>query len=195
MVTSINKQIRQSIKHWYIPLIIGIILVATAIGVFTSPVKSYLALTMLFSISFLISGLIETTFAIVNRESIDNWGWPLTLGIITTLVGVMLVLNPEISMITLPLYIGFMVMFRSIMAIGWSLDLKGYGVLDWGNLMVLGVLGTIFSFILIWNPLFAGLTIVMWTGISLLISGIFSIYLAFKFKKLNNATKESVEIK
>jgi uncharacterized membrane protein HdeD (DUF308 family) len=176
------------LKHWYLPLIIGIIFIGTGIYTFFSPVSSYLALTLLFSISFLVSGIMDTIFAITNRDRIDNWGWAIALGILTLLVGILLIAKPDISIIALPLFVGFMVMFRSFGAISSAIDLKRYGVLEWGNLMVIGVLGVIFSFLLIWNPFFSSITIVVWTGLALLAIGIFGVYVAFKLRKLRKGT-------
>lgn len=179
------KQIRQRIKHWYVPLIVGLILIATAIWTFISPVESFVALSILFSISFLSSGLLEIYFALVNREEIENWGWSLAFGVLSAVIGVLLLINPEISLVTLPFYVGFTVLFRSISAIAWSVDMKRYGILDWANLMVIGVLGLIFSFILLWNPIFAGFTIVFWAGLTLFLSGLFSVFFSVKLRKLN----------
>ena len=134
------KQIKQSVKHWYLHLIIGLIFIAVGLWVFTSPVHSYVALTIVFSISFLVSGIMEIFFATSNREVLENWGWTLALGIFTALVGVMLIANPEISALTLPLYVGFMLMLRSFWAIGSAFDLKDYGVKGWGVSLIIGVL-------------------------------------------------------
>ncbi len=195
MTNPFIKKITESVRHWYIPLIVGMILIGTAIWTFSYPAESYLVLTTVFSLSFLFSGILEIFFAVANRKELDNWGWTLTLGIMTALVGVMLLTNPEISMISLPLYVGFVLMFRSFVAMGIAIDLKNYGVLEWGTLMVIGVLGLIFSLILIRNPIFAGMTLVFWTGTALLLSGVFNIYVAMKLKNLhkswNNAFKES----
>ncbi len=51
MSTQIFKMVRNSIKYWYIPLIVGIILIGLGIYTFTSPQESYLALALLFSLS------------------------------------------------------------------------------------------------------------------------------------------------
>ncbi len=196
MANHFIKNLKDSVKHWYLPLIVGIILIGTGIWTFSSPEESYLALSIIFAISFLLSGILEVVFAISNKNEIDSWGWTLAFGIMTALVGVMLLVHPEISMISLPLYVGFMVMFRSFGAIGIAMDLKSYGVLEWGTLMVIGVLGLIFSFILIWNPIFAGMTIVFWTGFAFLLSGIFNVYAAIKMRSLHKNWDEiSDEIK
>lgn len=193
----ILKTIKNTLKFWYLPLFIGLIFIGVGIYTFTSPLESYLALSVLFSISFLVSGILEIVFSISNRKEMDNWGWTLIFGLITLLMGFLLIIHPGISIATLPLYIGFLVLFRSISAISYAVDLKNYGVADWGNLMIIGVLGVLFSFILIWNPVFAGRTIVFWTGIALLSSGAFGIYLSLKLKKLkdfpNNLSKDLLE--
>ncbi|HRX28447.1 MAG TPA: DUF308 domain-containing protein [Saprospiraceae bacterium] len=186
MSTNFMKTVTNSVKNWWIPLLIGLLFVGTGIYTFMSPVESYVALSFVFAISFLVSGIMEIVFAIGNKDEMDHWGWALVFGILTLIIGGMLVAQPEMSMLTLPLYVGFLILFRSILAIGTALDLKNYGVLDWGNLMVLGVLGVIFSFIMLFNPPFAGMTIVVWTGLAFLAIGVGSIYLAFKLKKLKN---------
>jgi len=180
------KTVTNTVKHWYIPLIVGLIFIGIGIYTLISPLESYLTLSIIFSLSFLFSGLSDTIFSISNRNEMENWGWTLTFGILTFVMGVLLILNPAISIITLPFYVGFVILFRSVMGISYAIELKKYGVLDWGNLMGIGVLGLLFSFILIWNPLFAGFTIVFWTGLAIISGGVFSVYLAFKLKKIKS---------
>jgi len=183
------KTVQRTIKHWYLPLLAGIVLIALGIWTFKEPVDSYVALAFLFSLGFVLSGLFESIFSIVNRDVIDSWGWHLAMGIITLIVGVLMFMNPEITMLTLPFYVGFVILFRSMNAIGVALDLKSYGILDWGNIMAVGIVGIFLAFVLLWNPLFAGLSIVIWTGIALVIAGILNIMISFKLKKIHDIPK------
>lgn len=185
MTTQFSKQIRESIKHWYLPFIIGIVMIGTGIWTFSSPLKSYLALSMVFSFSFLISGVLDISFAIVNRKRIDRWGRQLVMGSITAIIGAILISHPAISMTTLPLYVGFIVLLRSSGAIGTAIDLKNYGEPEWGVLMILGIFGMLFSLILIWNPIFTGITIVAWTAMAFFFSGVFNVYFSFKLRRLH----------
>ena len=187
------KRIKKTIKHWYLPLLAGVIFVVAGVMTFLYPLDSYLALAFLFSLSFVISGLLESFFSISNRKTMDNWGWHLAGGILSLIIGVLLLMNPEVSIITLPFYVGFLIMFRSVMAIGVALDLRNYRVLSWGNLMVTGVLGIIFSFMLLWNPLFGGLTVVTFTGLALITAGILNMVISFKLKKIHDAPKKISE--
>ena len=138
MRKSIFKTFNETIKHWYIPAIVGSIFIAVGIYTFASPATSYVALSILFSLSFLFAGLSEISFSLTNRNEMDNWGWMFTFGVLTTVVGGLLLANPEVSMLTLSFYVGFLIIFRAISAISFSLDLKDYGVADWGALMALG---------------------------------------------------------
>jgi len=137
------------------------------------------------SIFLLITGILEIAFAIANRKGLNNWGWSLASGIIDFLIGILLVSQPAISILILPFYVGFAILFRSVMAMGWAFELKKRAVSDWGYLLAVGILGLLFSFILLWNPLFAGMTIVIYTGWAFIIIGSFQIYLSFRLKKLS----------
>ena len=186
MENSLFKKVKIAIDYWYIPLILGILFVGIGIWSFVTPLAAYLTLTFLFSVSFLVSGIFEIVFALSNRKKIDHWGWTLASGIVGLVVGILLVSNSLISITLLPLYVGFVVLFRSVMAIIIAFNLKSYSVPDWKNLLFLGILGTIFSFLLLWNPIFAGLSLVYWTAFAFIAIGIFYIYFSFKLKKIHD---------
>ncbi|WP_415542729.1 HdeD family acid-resistance protein [Empedobacter stercoris] len=162
----------------------GVLLIVFGIYIFTTPLETYATLTMLFSLSFLFSGIAETFFSVQNRKIIEGWGWYLTGGILNTVIGLMLLSRPEISAFTLPLVVGFTLMFRSIQGLGFSFELKNYGSLKWGNLAIASILGLVFSIILLFNPIFTGISLVVMTALAFIFSGITGIVLGFQLKKL-----------
>lgn len=190
METSFLKTIKNTIKHWYIPLIVGIFFIIVSIISFTRPAGSLLALSLLFSLSFLFGGFSEIIFAAVNKNQLDNWGWTLAFGIVTFIVGLLLLLNPTLSITALAFYIGFVILFRSISTIGFAMDIKKYGSKNWSGLLILGIIGTIVSFILLWNPLFAGMSVVVLVALSFLFAGLFSVFLAFQLRTLHQSSKK-----
>ena len=184
MSNTIIASAKSVVRHWYLVLLAGIIFIAAGIWVMCTPLSAYLALSVLFSISFSIVGLMEVIFAIANRKEMKGWGWTLVFGLFNLLISFILFYDPLISITTLPLYVGFVVLFRSITTIGVSLDTENYATPGKGSLLALGILGVFFSFILLWNPAFAGLSLVIWTAIGLITAGIYSIYFSFLLKKL-----------
>lgn len=184
METQHLGSIRKTGKYWYLLAILGIVLILVGIWVFMTPLQSYITLSMLFAVTFLFTGIMETIYAISNRKSLDNWGWSLAGGIVDFLIGVMLIVNPQISLLALPFYVGFGILFRSIMAIGWSIELKKHQVSSWASLLGIGILGLIFAFIMLWNPIFAGMTIVFYTATAFIVIGVFQVYLSIRLRKL-----------
>src|ERR1700733_13967652 len=117
MANLLFKRVKKAVDYWYLLLLVGLLFIGIGIWCFITPIGAYLTLALIFSVSFLASGLFEIVFAISNRKNIDNWGWTLASGIIGLIIGFLLVTNPLLSISLLPLYVGFVVLFRSIMAI------------------------------------------------------------------------------
>ncbi len=190
MATQIIKTLKTAVKHWYLSLILGVIFIITGIWVLRTPVESYLALSILFSVTFFVNGIFEIIYSISNRKQLNNWGWVLAGGIVDLLFGIWLLSSPLLSIAVLPFFVGFMLMFRSFTAIGFAIDLKSFGVKGWGWLLALGILSMLFSFVLIWKPMFAGFTIVIWTALAFITIGVFKIILSFRLKRLNTISKK-----
>jgi uncharacterized membrane protein HdeD (DUF308 family) len=179
------KSIRKAINHWYLVTVIGVIFVLLGIWVFRTPMASYLVLATFFSISFLAAGFTEIAFALSNRKELDHWGWFFGSGILSALIGFLLISNPTLSMITLPLYVGFGVMFRSISGISFAFELKEMGS-EYHSILYLSLAGMVLSFLLIWNPGFVGMTLVTITALIFILLGVIAILLSMKMKKLHD---------
>lgn len=186
MATNYLKTIKSTVKNWYVPLIVGTLLILLGIYTLRSPAGAYLALSLLFTWYFLISGIMEILFAVNNKDNIDGWGWHLAGGILYTLMGFMMMSNPAISITTLPFVIGFYALFKSFQMMSFAIELSHYRAKNWGWVLAFAILGIIFSFILIWNPLLAGMSLVIWTGMSVITLGIASCVFSFQLKKIKD---------
>jgi len=58
---------------------------------------------------------------------------------------------------------------------------------------VFSVLGILLSFLMIFNPAFGGLSIVLWTGFAFLASGALSIVFALRLRKLHTFIQKELE--
>lgn len=186
-MSSLFQTLINGVKHWYIPMIFGIIFLICGFYTLSVPLETYLTLTIIFSVTFLVSGIAEIFFSLQNRESLLGWGWYLVDGILSTLVGIYLVANPEVSMATLPFVVGFVMMFRAFQLLGFAFEMKQAKMLNWGNLALVSVLGIILSFLLLSSPIFTSMSLVVLTATSLIFTGIASILLSLNLKKLNDA--------
>lgn len=185
--------IENTLKYWYIPLILGLIFIGLGAWVFATPVGSFLTLAILFSLGFIVTGALETFYAVSNRKDLRNWGWYLIGGIFGLIIGIHLVSRPGLSALILSFYIGFWMLFRSVMTISTSIDLKDSGEKKWGWILVLGISGIIFSLLLLWNPVLTGITVVLWTGFGFITLGLFHIILSFRIRKFKKYSKNAFD--
>ena len=178
------KSFTKTVKHWYFPLILGVLFIICGLYVFVSPAETYLTLALLFALSFLVWGLSDMFFSIDNRKSLRSWGWYFVGGLVSLLMGFYLLIHPVVSMEVLPFVVGFMLLFRSFELLGFAFEVKEAGVLNWGNLAIASVLGIIVSFVLLAWPVFTGGWLVVLTGLAFIFTGIASIILSLNLKRL-----------
>lgn len=189
-MSKLLQELNQSVKYWYLPLLLGVMLIALGIYFLASPAVAYVTLTTIFSLSFLLSGISDTAFAILNRENLKGWGWHLVSGLLSLVMGIYLLSSPAISMILLSFVVGLTFMFRAFEIFGFSLELKRLNVPNWGWLLALSILGIIFSFILVANPIFAGISLITFTALSFISSGVASVMVSLALKKIKNRSQK-----
>jgi uncharacterized membrane protein HdeD (DUF308 family) len=182
-MTDLKTTISNALKHWYLPLIAGILFIVFGGYIFTIPLTAYLTLAVLFSAIYFVSGVIDIYFAISNKDILDGWGWYLVSGILTFLLGAYLMINPDVTMGVLPYIVGFGMLFRAIQGLGFAIDLKKYD-LSWGTLAFISVLGILLSFYLLANPAAGALSIVTVTALIFIVVGIFGVMLSLQLKQL-----------
>lgn len=184
-------EVKRSVKHWWLSLILGILYIGAAVCVLFSPISSYIVLSIVFSISMLISGIVEIFFAVSNRKNISSWGWYLAGGVIDLILGVYLIAYPLVSMEIIPFIIAFWMMFRGFSATGYAMDLKRYGTKEWGWYMAFGILAILCSLIILWQPAVGALYIIYLLTFTFLIIGIFRVMLSFELKGLHKKAKQN----
>jgi uncharacterized membrane protein HdeD (DUF308 family) len=160
------------------------------------PLETYVTLSVLFSISFIIIGILKIFFSIRNHKILKGWGWYLVGGHLSLAVGIILSIYPGISIVILPFAVGFILLFISFLLLRFSFEMKNLEILSWGNAAILSVLGIIFSFMLVVSPLISGISLVVITGVAFIFTGISSIVLSFDLKKVKKIhQKLSSELK
>lgn len=178
-------EMEHAVKNWWLSLILGILYIIVTLCLLFAPGSSYIALSVIFSISMLISGIIEIIFSISNRRGISSWGWYLAGGIIDLILGIYLVAYPLLSMEVIPFIVAFWMMFRGFSATGYSMDLKRYGTREWGWYMGFGILAIICSLIILWQPAVGALYVIYMLAFTFLIIGFFRVMLSFELKSLH----------
>lgn len=183
------QTLSRTVKHWYIPLIIGLLFVLMGVYIFTVPLAAYLALATFFSVTFIIAGLLEVFFAVQNSRVIQGWGWHLVTGLLTFVIGVYLVARPDLSALVLSYVVGFTILFRSFQLLGFAFDLRYWRVPNWGWVAATSGLGIILSVLLLLNPVFTGLSLVVFTALSIILLGLSSVAFSVALLKIKRKSR------
>ena len=189
MEHSLLSKFRESTKNWYLYLLAGLLLFFVGIWVFTTPLASYVTLAMLFSLSFIIYGILMIINIAMHYKVMNNWVWPLVFSILYTLLGVYLIIRPEVSLATLPIIVAIFLLLQSSSIIASSIEMSKADSKGWKFVLTMGILGIVFSFILLVNPVLSGISIVVWTGLALVTGGIGNLVLAYRLRKVHKLFK------
>jgi uncharacterized membrane protein HdeD (DUF308 family) len=175
--------IKDHIKHWWVFLLRGLLFILLGCYMLSAPARSYVALSLFFGIVVLVAGGIELLHAFTNRSAEGKW-WRIVAGLIDIVLGVILVSHLVISMSMLPFVLAAWFLIRGVSLFSFSASTRHPG---W--LIAAGVLTILFALLLIFNPVLGAMTIVTWTAVAFMVTGIFNGLLAFRLKDANDFFK------
>lgn len=174
----------KAVKNWWLLALLGILLVLLGLWVFRNPGGTLLGLATFFSIMLFISSISSIVFALTNKETMQGWGRNLAGGIFELLIAIVLLRNPSLAGLALNFLIGFWVMFRGINLISMGLELRNYGLENWRWIFVGGILASILAFFILVDPMAGAVTVAVWAGMSLIMAGIFNIFVGLTLRRV-----------
>jgi len=169
------SQVKIVVRYWWLFLLVGMLLLLFSLLVLIEPGSGYGNLTPYFILAFVINGLAEVGFALGNRGIVPGWGWHLAGGLFDLLAAGVLFFTPVMAAVSLPFFAGFWLLFRSISIAGRCFDLP----VIWPEkvwMVLLGIAGLVFSFLVLYNPVPATTGVSIWTGCALLCIGLFYLF-------------------
>jgi uncharacterized membrane protein HdeD (DUF308 family) len=178
-------------RYWRIVASGGILFICLGAWIIFSSEKNYLFLSMLLAIGLLASGFFEAIFSVFHTHKIKDWGWMFAGGLVDALFGIYLLNYPLLSLILMPMIIGVWMLFRGFMTVSSPFILKVLGIRDWIWLVATSIVLILPSLIILIDPIVGLVNVVVLTGISFILSGIFRIFFSQQLKKLNIGKHQS----
>jgi len=179
MIKKLNSYINSSIIVCILLSILGIIMIIF-------PQTSLNTFATIISLLLITSGIYLVSIDIKAFNNIILIDTSLS-GICSILMGVILLLNPQILSIIIPFIIGLWIIIDSIIKIKISFILKNIGISKWIITLLLSIVSIICSIILILNPEIASISLTILLGIIIIIYSILGIIDILIFKKhINN---------
>ncbi len=182
-VTYLIERSKQAVRYWWLMLLIGIALFVLGILVFIYPAQSYVSMAVLFGWVILAAGILEVVLSASSDHFVTGRGWMLAGGVIQIILGLILVFNVALSAVTLPIVLGFWLLFRGFSTIGLGGDMRAMGISGAGWTIVGGVLLLLCALWMLFQPLVFGTAfVVVWLGGALLFAGVSAMALSFQLR-------------
>ena len=190
MIKKLNSFINSSICISIMFIIIGIIMVLT-------PKMSLEILGVILSVILIINGII----LMITDIKLNNNFIPVDIlpaSILSILLGIMMLIYPNILSIIIPLILGTWFIMTSIFKIRLTLYLSKIKNTPWILLMSISILSRVCGFILILNPIDSSVAITLFIGIVIIVYAISDItnmiVLKRNIKNLTKYFKENIKI-
>lgn len=175
-----SQTVRFVAGKWWLVLATGIMLSATGLWVMFSPFHAYLRLSGFVAVAIFATGLLDILIAADQRNR--HWFWWLLAGVADLIIGYYLYNNTLITIVLLPLVIGFWTVYKGLIGIGDSLHIRKYKMGNWHRLMFIAVVAVCMALLLLACPLIGIERIFLFSGLAVFTAGIFRVFLAFKVK-------------
>ncbi len=178
-------------KQWWISLISGVIFMIIGIWIMIAQIESYGNLAGLLVTGFAIVGLLRSYYALRNKKELEYWPLILINGLLEIGIVFIPIFFSEANSI-LPIYVGFILLFRSILGIGISLNFYYSHYAGWIVIFLASILGIIASFLMIWRPVSLKYAVLVFPALTLFFVGISQFGIAMGLKKLNSKFRENI---
>ena len=191
MFDTLFEHSKRMVRYWWLMLLTGIALFVLGILIFVYPMQSYVGMALIFGWVIFFSGVAQVVLSAANRHFITGRGWMLAGGIIEIVLGLIPVFNTALSAVSLPVFLGFWLLFRGFSAIGLGGDMQAMRVPGSGWTIASGVLLLLCALCMIFQPLVFGTTaVIVWVGVSLLFAGAAACSFAVQLRRAHECFKE-----
>ncbi len=149
---------------------------------------------MLLGIVLLVYGAVQIVIYLASRErNIVSQGMML-LGIVFAVMGVWILLKPEMIIMAVPVIVGVMIAIHGLHNVVQAVALKKDGYERWWVAFLMGILTVILGGILIYNPFTVMDTVVRLIGIFLIYDGLSDVWIISRVFKVKKQSERIIDV-
>ncbi|MGI5129158.1 HdeD family acid-resistance protein [Pseudonocardia sp. CA-107938] len=169
---------------WSMVLLRGVLAVLLGLVALLAPGIALLGLIVLFGVYAILDGVTAIVAGVRARAVMPHWGWLVAQGVVSLLAGVVALVWPGATALTILVLIGVWAIVVGVAEIAGGLGARRMGAVDWGWTVAGGVLGVLFGIALLVQP-GAGILAFVWLlGAFAVVFGVVVIVWAFRLRSL-----------
>lgn len=135
-------------KFLYSSIVISILMCFLGLVFMIYPQMSFETINYVLAIILIVNGIY---FMLENENNILFSGLQ-SIGIVELLLGVVLVLKPDLMQTLLPIIVGIVMVVKAFVNLRFSLALGNYGYSNWLLLLILSIISIVAGTLIIINP-------------------------------------------
>lgn len=188
MVESVKKLFRMSIVTSIFFIVIGLFLIL-------KPETTITTISYVLGAIIMVSGVIFLIKYFSNKDQLGIFSGDLVYGVMSTIFGLILILNPTALAKIIPFILGIWIVISSVTKIQYSLQLKAYENKAWISTMIIAAITFIWGIILLFNPFEGAMVLTQVIGMFILVYAILDLIEVTIIKKnLKDFKKEITKI-
>lgn len=141
-------ELRKARGLWMMPLVRGLLLILLGLLLMVQPLGTLDRLIMLFAVFLVLDGVVAAVQGLVNRDQI-GWRWWLVQGAVDVVFAVIILVWPGATALVLFYLLVVWTLVLGVAAIAGSVALVRNRDLGWPWLLTIGLLSTLFGFLLV----------------------------------------------
>lgn len=175
---------RPMIGAWWVFAIGGVVGIVAGVIVLVEPSISLATLAVIAGIFLLVDGLIELVWSLVN--SVENRGLIAIFGVVTAVIGVLLIRHPTGAVVAIALLLGLWLLIAGLIRLITSLAVapRSFGS------ALLGLLELVAGIVIVSSPNIGVTTLAVLLGIAWILRGIAMLFVGWTLRGLRDDAEE-----
>lgn len=188
------KEIENFGKIFVTTILSSVIFVALGIFLYTKPETTISTISYILGIIIILLGSFSFGKYFQSREDGYKFSFSLIYGVLSFVIGLILILNPTALATLIPFVIGFWMIINSTVKIQYSLNLRQFENRAWVPTFIIGLLTLVCGLVMVFNPFEGALLITKMIGLFIIIYSILDIIEVFLLNKNIKVIKNNNEI-
>jgi uncharacterized membrane protein HdeD (DUF308 family) len=169
-------------RNWWALLLRGLAAIVFGVLTWLQPAASAAALVLVFGIYVLVDGVLAIISSFQSRQESRHWWVVLIWGLISAVVGLLMLFQPAVTALVMTIYIGVWALMTGVMEIVAAMRLRKEIQGEW--LLILGgLISVLFGIFVLMQPA-AGMMAMLWVlATYAVVFGVLMVILAFKVRR------------
>ena len=180
-------------KFFCSSIVISTILVILGMLLFFKSEATIITIAYIIGAILIALGAVAIITFIKNTNNVEKNQLDIVYGVVTIIMGVLVVSTPEAIASIIPIIIGIGIVISSATKLQYSFELKSCNNPQWKATMIVSIISTICGIILLFNPFKGAVVITQVVAIFIIVYGLLDIISTIIIKKNVNAIYKAIE--